>query len=138
MKKNFTFTLGKANQQTQKAYNLPFTLTFKNPTAFCFSGVEFRLSSGHFPYYNDLEKVFLACLKLSSAHGHIYTIKCKIDSQWEAAAQHREISSVLCDHLEGWDREGGKEEDARGKRYGDICIHIADSLCDKPETNTPL
>ena len=24
----------------------------------------------------------------------------------------REISSLLCDHLEGWDREG----DARGKR----------------------
>ena len=21
----------------------------------------------------------------------------------------REISSVLCDHLEGWDREGGRE-----------------------------
>ena len=24
-------------------------------------------------------------------------------------ASHREISSVLCDHLEGWDREGGRE-----------------------------
>ena len=22
---------------------------------------------------------------------------------------HREISSVLCDHPEGWDREGGRE-----------------------------
>ena len=22
---------------------------------------------------------------------------------------HGEISSVLCDHLEGWDREGGRE-----------------------------
>ena len=42
-------------------------------------------------------------------HGHIYTTKCEIDSQWEAAAQHREISLVLCDHLEGWDREGGRE-----------------------------
>ena len=47
-------------------------------------------------------------------------------------------SSVLCDHLEGWDREGGREGDTRGKRYGDICICITDSLCYKAETNTPL
>ena len=26
----------------------------------------------------------------------------------------------------------------RGRRYGDICIHIADSLCYKAESNTPL
>ena len=50
----------------------------------------------------------------------------------------REISSVLFDHLEGWDREGEKEGDARGKRYGNICICITDSLCYKAETNTPL
>ena len=31
---------------------------------------------------------------------------------------------MLCDHLEGWDREDGREGDARGKRYGDICICI--------------
>ena len=43
---------------------------------------------------------------------------------------------VHCDHPEGWDREGGKEGDARGKRYGDICIYIADSLCYTAETNT--
>ena len=47
-------------------------------------------------------------------HGHIYTTKCKIDSQWEAAAQHREIRLVLCDHLEGWDREGRRETQERG------------------------
>ena len=45
---------------------------------------------------------------------------------------------MLCDHLEGWDREGGKEGDARGKRYGDICICITDSLYYKAETNTPI
>ena len=45
---------------------------------------------------------------------------------------------MLCDHLEGWDRDGGREGDARGKRYGDICICITDSLCYKAETNTPL
>ena len=32
----------------------------------------------------------------------------------------------------------GREGDARGKRYGDICICITDSLCYKAETNTPL
>ena len=45
---------------------------------------------------------------------------------------------MLCDHLEGWDGEGGSEGDTRGRRYGDICICIADSLCYKAETNTPL
>ena len=34
--------------------------------------------------------------------------------------------------------EGGREGDARKKRYGDICICITDSLCYKAETNTPL
>ena len=43
---------------------------------------------------------------------------------------------MLCDHLEGRDREGEREGNARGKRYGDICICIADSLCYKAETNT--
>ena len=33
---------------------------------------------------------------------------------------------------------GGWEGDAKGKRYGDICVHIADSLCYTAETNTPL
>ena len=27
-------------------------------------------------------------------------------SYWKAAVQHRELSSVLCDDLEGWDGEG--------------------------------
>ena len=31
---------------------------------------------------------------------------------------------MLCDHLEGWDREGGREGDTRGRGYGDICICI--------------
>ena len=38
----------------------------------------------------------------------------------------------------GGDREGGREGDARGKRYGDICICIADSHSYKAEANTPL
>jgi len=32
----------------------------------------------------------------------------------EAAVQHRELSSVLCDDLEGWD---GGEGGSRGRRY---------------------
>ena len=34
--------------------------------------------------------------------------------------------------------KGGWEGDARGKGYGDTCIHIADALCYTAETNTPL
>ena len=45
---------------------------------------------------------------------------------------------MLCDQLEGWGKEGGREGDARVERYEDICMHIADSLCYKAETNTPL
>ena len=47
-------------------------------------------------------------------------------------------SEKINDDLEGWDREGGREGDARGKRSGDICICIADSLCYTAETNTIL
>ena len=44
---------------------------------------------------------------------------------------------MLCDHLEGWDREGGREMQEGGDMgIYDICI--ADSLCYKAETNTPL
>ena len=45
---------------------------------------------------------------------------------------------MLCDHLEGWDRDGVRERDARGKRHGDMCICITHSLFYKAETNTPL
>ena len=44
---------------------------------------------------------------------------------------------MLCDHLEGWDREGGRKMQEGGV-YGDICIRIADSLCDTAESNTPF
>ena len=68
---------------------------------------------------------------------YIYTLP-NVKPRASEKQLHREISSVLCDHLERWDMEGGREGDARGKRYGDICICIADSLCYKAETNTPL
>ena len=43
---------------------------------------------------------------------------------------------MLCDDLEGWDKEGRREAQEGGD--GDICIHIADSLCCTAETNTTL
>ena len=58
--------------------------------------------------------------KVREWHGHIYTTKCKTDNQWEAAAQHREISLVLCDHLEWWDMEGGRET----QEGGDMGIYV--------------
>ena len=45
---------------------------------------------------------------------------------------------MLCDHLEGWDKEGGWKGDARGRGYGDIRMHIADSLSYTAGSNTTL
>ena len=53
----------------------------------------------------------------------IYTSECKIVDWWEAAAEHREISSVLCDHLEGWDREGGREAQEGGTVWGHVYVY---------------
>ena len=44
---------------------------------------------------------------------------------------------MLCDHLEGWDREGGKETQEGGDNGG-ICIPMADLLCCITEINTAL
>ena len=44
---------------------------------------------------------------------------------------------MLCDRLGVWDGEGGREGDAGRRRYGNVCICVADSLCYKAETNTP-
>ena len=44
----------------------------------------------------------------------IYTAMCKIDCQWEAAVDHRELSSKLCDDL---DYEIGRYEG------GGICTY---------------
>ena len=41
---------------------------------------------------------------------------------------------MLCNRLEGWDKEGGREM----REGGDIHMHIADSLCFTAETNTTL
>ena len=44
---------------------------------------------------------------------HVLTIK-------NNTGIHREISSVLRDHLEGWDREGGRET----QEGGDMGIYV--------------
>ena len=43
---------------------------------------------------------------------------------------------MLCDHLEGWDREGGREMQEGGDTV--LCMHTADSLCCTAETNTAM
>ena len=54
---------------------------------------------------------------------YINTAMCKRESQWEAAAQHREPSPCLREDLEGWDGAGWEG----GSRMGGTCILIADS-----------
>ena len=59
---------------------------------------------------------------------------CEIDSQWEAAVWHRELSSGLCDDRGmGWGA-GGRES----QEGGDICIHVVCSLHCTAEINTVL
>ena len=59
---------------------------------------------------------------------------CKVDSQWEHAIKRKELSSVLCDDLEGWTR-GSRRDVQEGE---DVCIYIADSLHCTEDTNTTL
>ena len=59
---------------------------------------------------------------------HINTFRFK-------GTQHRELSSVLYDNLQGQDLGRGGREAQEG---GDICIHIANSRCCMAETNTTL
>ena len=42
---------------------------------------------------------------------------------------------MFCGDLDGWDGGGGGREVQVG---GNICMHIADSLCCTAETNTAL
>ena len=45
---------------------------------------------------------------------------------------------MLCDNLEEWDREGGREAQEGGDMAIYVCIHRADSLCCTAETSTTL
>ena len=57
-----------------------------------------------------------------------YTTMCQTASQQEAAAQHRELSSVLCDNLDGWDLRGTGGREAQEGREDIYMV----------ETNTTL
>jgi len=48
---------------------------------------------------------------------------CKIKNHWEVAVYHREFTSALCDDLEGWDRDSGKEVQEKGDTYLYIYIY---------------
>ena len=53
----------------------------------------------------------------------------KADSQEEPVIKHRELSSMLCDNLDGWDRGRG------GQEGGYIWMHVIDSRLCTAETN---
>ena len=75
--------------------------------------------------------------KITNHHLHSEDIsQVNLDqAKWEAVRQHRKLSSVLCDDLEGWDR-GGVRGTLKERIY--IYIHIADSLCYTAEIITKL
>ena len=58
---------------------------------------------------------------------------CKLDGYLEAALKHREVSSALCDHTEGWTGGVGRE----AQHGGDPRVHRADSP-GTAETTTSL
>ena len=43
----------------------------------------------------------------------------KADGYWKAAIKHREISSVLCNDIKGWDGGGEWEAGLRARGYMD-------------------
>ena len=65
----------------------------------------------------------VSCDKVREWHGHIYTTKRKIASGKQPHSTGRSARCFVTT-LEGWDRERGREGDARGKRYGNICIYV--------------
>ena len=46
-----------------------------------------------------------------------YRLPCKMDSHWEFSVWCRELSLVLCDSLEEWDKVVGKKEVQEGGTY---------------------
>ena len=66
----------------------------------------------------------MGCDQVKEWRGLVYTARCRMDGCWEAAAWHREISLVLCDHLEGWDGEGGRETQEGGDMGMCVCVQL--------------
>ena len=50
-----------------------------------------------------------------------YATICKIASQWEFAICLKELKSVICDNIEGWD---GVENGREAQEGGEICIYL--------------
>lgn len=49
---------------------------------------------------------------------------CRIDSQWEPATTHRDLSSTLCDDLGEWDEVEGREIWEQGDVYTPWMVHF--------------
>ena len=75
-------------------------------------------------------------LNFSFSNMEIYIIMCKIDSQWEFAAQLTELKLGLHNNLEAW--EGRWEGGSRGRGYIYICMPMTDSCWCLEETKTIL
>ena len=74
--------------------------------------------------------------KVREWHGHIYTTKCKmIASGKQPHGTGRSARFFVTTERGGLMRAGGR---CKREGYGDICIHIADSLCYTVETSTTL
>ena len=62
----------------------------------CRAGTETQTQSGHVGKGGEINW---------ESSVDIYMLPC-VNSKWETAVQHRELSSVLCEDLEGWDVGG--------------------------------
>ena len=71
--------------------------------------------------------------KRRETHRHIRTAARKAGSWWDAAVEHRELSSEPCD-----DRRGGMEAWRGAQEAGNVCTRIAGLRCCTAETNTRL
>ena len=85
---------------------------------------------------------FMTCLHILEINtlpvvlfANIFPLFCGLSFSVIYAVWCRELSWVVCDDLNGWDRFVGRREVQEG---GDICIHIVDSLCCTPEIDTIL
>ena len=55
-------------------------------------------------------------------HGHMYTTKCRMGLVGSSLMAQGEHLLVLCDHLERWDREDGREMQEGGDIR--ICVYV--------------
>ena len=69
---------------------------------------------------------------------HICMTTCRMDGFGEAAVQHRELRSVLCDDLEGWDGRMGRGSRGRAYMYQFSSVtQSCPTLCNPMNRSTP-